>query len=94
MEIVLDHWEQQLVYHALLRMYRQEIDEHPEYIDLIMDLKKLIRKFGPDPDEVFESEDENDARAEEAYSLFYADRKEEEDSPPYVEPGTTIEEVE
>ena len=34
-----------------------------------------------------------DVKAEEAHSLFYADCKEEEDSPPYVEPGTTIEEV-
>ena len=58
MEIVLDRQEQQLVYHALLRWYRQEIDEHPEYIDLIMDLKKLIKKFGPDPDEVLRPKDE------------------------------------
>ena len=58
MEVVLDHWEQRLVYHALLRWYRQEIDEHPEYIDLIMDLKKLIRKFEPDPDEVLKPKTE------------------------------------
>ena len=44
--------------------------------------------------EICDFYNEVDEKAEEAYSLFYADRKEEEDSPPYVEPGTTIEEVE
>ena len=78
MEVVLDHWEQRLVYHALLRMYRQEIERDPENIDLIMDLKRLIRKFGLDPDDVLRPEDEVDVKAEEAYSLFVADRKQEE----------------
>ena len=47
MEIVLDYWEQRLIYHALMRWYKQEVEQHPENIDLIMDLKELIKKFGP-----------------------------------------------
>ena len=64
MEIVLDRQEQQLVYHALLRWYRQEkrislnLGLEPENVDLIMDLKKLIRKFGPDPDDVLKPKEE------------------------------------
>ena len=86
MEVVLDHWEQRLVYHALLRWYRQEkrislnLGLDPEKCDLIIDLRKLIRKFGADPDNVLRPEDEVDAKAEEAYSLFVADRKQEEEA--------------
>ena len=38
----------------------------------------MIRKFGLDPDDVLRPEDEVDVKAEEAYSLFVADRKQEE----------------
>jgi len=87
MEIVLDYWEQRLIYHALLRWYRQEIETDPENIDLIMDLKKLIRQFGPDPDEVIKPEDHDEVEE------VFGESESIDDPPPYVEPGTWIPEV-